>query len=138
MDLSGWGISPGVLRLHASRWRSLGLLLEPLSAILIKDSLFNGCLMRWCRQMLASPAILACAPLSLVRTDTVLLLLLCGACSHCVCLLPSPEIAGATVADARCLVRCRKLRAVPSVLLATCRASRPSTATQPSVMALFS
>jgi hypothetical protein len=47
MDLSGWGISPGALRLHASRWRSWGLLLEPLSAIFKKNSLFNGCLMRW-------------------------------------------------------------------------------------------
>jgi hypothetical protein len=48
----------------------------------------------------------------------VRLLLLCGACSRCVGLLPSPALAGAAAAGARCLVRHGTLRAVPFFLLA--------------------
>ena len=51
-----------------------------------------------------APALLALTPLALVRADTVLLLLLCCVCSRFVCLLASPALADAAVADARCLV----------------------------------
>ena len=40
-----------------------------------------------------APALLAFVPLVMVLADTVLLLL-CVACSRCVCLLPSPVICG--------------------------------------------
>jgi len=62
-----------------------------------------------------APALLALTPLALVRADTVRLLLLCGVCSRIVCLLASPALAGAAVADARCLVSRQPL---PSGLLA--------------------
>ena len=68
-------------------------------------------LSRWCRQMPAPPHSLQC-------------LLLCGACSRCIGLLPSPALAGATAADVRCLVRYSMQRAVPVFLLAARRAAR--------------
>jgi hypothetical protein len=62
-----------------------------------------------------------------VRADTVRLLLLCGACSRCVGLLPSPALAGAAAADTRCLVRNSTLRAVTVFFLSALRAPRRST-----------
>ena len=50
-------------------------------------------------------ALLACAPFALVLAASVRLLLLGGACSRCVGLIASPALAGAAVADARCLIR---------------------------------
>ena len=58
-----------------------------------------------------APTLLASVPLALVRADTVRLLHLCGACSRCVGLLPSPALAAAAAADARCLARHSTLRA---------------------------
>jgi hypothetical protein len=58
-----------------------------------------------------APTLLASVPLALVRADTVRLLHLCGACSRCVGLLPSPAFAGAAAAHARCLARHSTLRA---------------------------
>ena len=60
-------------------------------------------------------ALLAIAPSALVRADSVRLLLRGSACSRCVGLLASPALAGAAVADARCLVSRQPL---PSGLLA--------------------
>ena len=68
-------------------------------------------LSRRCRQMPAPLHSLQC-------------LLLCGACSRCIGLLPSPALAGATAADVRCLVRYSMQRAVPVFLLAARRAAR--------------
>jgi len=62
-----------------------------------------------------APALLAIAPLALVRADSVRLPLLGSTCSRCVGLLASPALAGAAVADARCLVSRQPL---PSGLLA--------------------
>jgi hypothetical protein len=78
-----------------------------------------------------APALLALAPLALVRADAAWLQLLCGACSRCVGLLPSPALAGAAAADVRCLVRHSTLRAVPFFLLSARRAAHHSTATHP-------
>ena len=92
-----------------------------------------------------APAFLAISPVALVQADSVRLLLLGGACSRCVGLLASSALAGAAVADARCLVS-RGLLALgtldpassASPFLASERSRRPPPASSPRVSSPFS